>query len=73
MEKSILATEQGNAPALSKNTIPVPDCRYPGRGSCRGCEYSFAPDLFDGGCLAEYSAAERQRIRETCALPDRRI
>ncbi len=28
----------------------VNECVYPNRHSCRGCEHSLAPELFDGGC-----------------------
>lgn len=32
----------------------VPECVYPGYVSCRGCEHSYRPDLFDGGCRLHY-------------------
>ena len=53
--------------------IPEPVCRYPGSTSCRGCEYSYAPDLYDGGCMSHLPEAERQRIRQTNPLPPRRV
>ena len=71
MQKTIPTAEQATTPALSH--IPEPVCKYPGHTSCRGCEYSFAPDLYDGGCLAGYSPEERQRIRNTATLPPRRV
>lgn len=76
IDNSIPAAEQGVAPALSQiqtaNTT-VQACRFPGRRSCCGCEYSFAPDLFDGGCLAGYSEEERRAIRNNNPMPVRRV
>ena len=58
----------------SRSTTAIePICRYPGSTSCRGCEYSYAPDLYDGGCMSHLPEAERQRIRQTNPLPPRRV
>ena len=40
------------------------DCIDPYRANCRGCEYSFAPELFDGGCLAGYSEKQRNYLKD---------
>ena len=32
-------------------TQPEPKCNVTGLATCRGCKYSFAPELFDGGCM----------------------
>lgn len=34
------------------------------RRSCRGCEYSSDPDLFDGCCLYGHPDAQRRAARE---------
>lgn len=75
MQKSIPTAEQVT-PALSittTHTVSEPICKYPGRSSCLGCECSFAPDLYDGGCLAAYTPEERQAIRDRNPLPARRV
>ena len=32
----------------------VDECVHPDYVSCRGCEHSYRPDLFDGGCKLYY-------------------
>ena len=36
-----------------KNNPHVKGCIYPGCTSCKGCEWSARPDLYDGGCMIE--------------------
>ena len=38
-------------------TLKVDECIHPDRVSCRGCEHSFNPSLFDGGCKLHYGCA----------------
>ena len=35
---------------LIGNDKDAPWCAYPERDNCRGCAYSIAPFLYDGGC-----------------------
>lgn len=37
----------------------ISKCIYPDRGSCKGCEHSIDPTLYDGGCKLMYP--ERQK------------
>lgn len=32
----------------------VAECVHPEAGSCRGCNWSYEPSLFDGGCKLHY-------------------
>lgn len=70
MQRPIPTAEQGTPPALPQTTENT--CKYPSRTNCLGCEYSYAPDLFDGGCLAGYTPEERQVIRAANPMPRRR-
>lgn len=35
-------------------TDRVAECARPEAESCRGCKWSYAPNLFDGGCKLHY-------------------
>lgn len=35
-------------------TDRVAECARPEAESCRGCKWSYAPSLFDGGCKLHY-------------------
>ena len=37
---------------------------FPDRTDCRGCGYSYDPELFDGGCLRDYPEAERIKLQK---------
>lgn len=37
-----------------KNKTHVDECIHPDNVSCRGCEHSYRPDLYDGGCKLHY-------------------
>lgn len=37
-------------------THRVEECIYPERGNCKGCEQSYNPALFDGGCMLHFKA-----------------
>lgn len=61
--KPYSVAEQSVAPVnLSQNsrTDKVPGCVYPDSVSCRGCSYSYRPDLFDGGCKLYYEGRQRK-------------
>lgn len=45
-----------NQPQRKQRTDRVPECVFPDRYGCRGYEYSYRPDLFDGGCKLYYEA-----------------
>ena len=32
----------------------IPECVYPNRDGCRGCEFSRDPKVSDGGCKLRY-------------------
>lgn len=38
----------------------VSQCAYPDRYGCRGCEHSFNPALFDGGCRLAFDSEYRR-------------
>lgn len=71
MDKMLLsATDQQKPVNLSQTTQRtdrVDECVYPGRTSCRGCSYSYRPDLYDGGCRLCNERILRQRA-ETAEL-----
>ncbi len=35
-------------------TERVKECIYPEKDTCRDCEQSYDPSLFDGGCMLHY-------------------
>lgn len=43
-----------NQPQKKQWTDRVEECVYPESVSCRGCSYSYRPDLYDGGCKLHY-------------------
>lgn len=45
-----------NLPQTNKQKGRVAECVFPGYVSCRGCSYSYRPDLYDGGCKLHYEA-----------------
>ena len=55
-------------------TDRVEACVYPERKSCRGCNYSYKPSLFDGGCRLAYEGggakSHGETQTETAAQPD---
>lgn len=51
MNNTFVSPDQNTAPhKLTQRTDRVSACVYPDRYGCRGCEHSYRPDLFDGGC-----------------------
>ena len=53
----------------------VKDCVYPNKYGCRGCEHSYCPELFDGGCKLYHERVkndERNKNRRTpCGSSER--
>lgn len=69
MENSILsvADQSGtllNQPHVTQKDDRVSSCVYPDRYGCRGCEYSYRPDLSDGGCRLYFESVDTGRIHE---------
>lgn len=70
---------QNNSPMDNQREHPAtltgpdhPACPDPG-GSCRGCQYSYDPALFDGGCLVHLPEAERLCIQQRNRQPYSRV
>ena len=65
MENKVLsATDQRKPVNPLQNTRRadrVDECVYPGNVSCRGCSYSYRPDLYDGGCKLYFERIQQQR------------
>ena len=40
----------------------VSECVFATRTNCRGCPYSYMPDLFDGGCRLHYEKEAYQSV-----------
>lgn len=54
-----VAEQSGKPDNLSRSkqwSNRVEECVYPANVSCRGCSYSYRPDLYDGGCKLHYEA-----------------
>ena len=47
------------------NGLHVKECVHPESVSCRGCEHSFRPDLYDGGCRLHAAEAFAARENDT--------
>lgn len=41
----------------------IEECREPQNKSCRYCDYSFNPELYDGGCKLMYSKKFKRKHR----------
>ncbi len=41
----------------------IEECRYPHKGDCKGCQYSYVPELSDGGCKLVHRSVKSVRKR----------
>ena len=62
--KSISTAERSGTPGTPAHGVEQADrvceCVHPDWRSCRGCEHSFNPDRFDGGCRLYYDESYRE-------------
>lgn len=42
----------------------VAECVYPERASCKGCSWSYATALYDGGCMLHYEGVGQNLQRK---------